>query len=128
MMHTPQQKRRRFVYRKGRKIEVETIDPGPPPRRRRRFVILTQGQTHRIYNSEKASTIKLMLGLLHRAFKAGGKPFRLGNVGLVKLGIVDRRTKYRALSELEGFGLISVSRKHGKSPVVTILGLPEDLQ
>jgi hypothetical protein len=33
----------------------------------------------------------------------------------------------RALSELEGLGLISVSRKFGKSPMITILDLPEDL-
>src|SRR5512132_2207322 len=113
-MHTPQHKRRRFIrHKSGKKIEVETTYPGPPPRRRRhRFVILTEGQIHRLHNAHTATATRLMLELLLRAFKAGNKPFRLGNVGLAELGI-DRLAKYRALAELERLGLISANRKSG---------------
>ena len=44
----------------------------------------------------------------------------LSNIAGLRFGL-DRNAKYRALSWLEGAGLIRVERKLGRAPVVTIL-------
>jgi len=49
----------------------------------------------------------------------------LSNIASQRFGL-DRNSKYRALSWLEGAGLIRVERKLGRAPVVTILN-PESL-
>jgi hypothetical protein len=46
----------------------------------------------------------------------------IGNVAVQPFGL-DRNAKYRALQWLEEAGLISVQRKPGRSPVVTLLDL-----
>ena len=48
--------------------------------------------------------------------------FPLPNGRLTKQG-ADRRAKRRALANLEAAGLITVERKDGKTPVVTLLCL-----
>jgi hypothetical protein len=48
----------------------------------------------------------------------------LGNAELVSMGI-DRAAKSRAISALEGAGLIEVHREAGRFPRVTLTGLPE---
>lgn len=50
----------------------------------------------------------------------------LSNVAGVSFGL-DRNAKYRALDWLEGAGLVTVERKLGRAPVVTILNAPEPL-
>lgn len=44
----------------------------------------------------------------------------IGNCEALRFGI-DRNSKYRALAWLESAGLISVSRRLGRSPIVTLL-------
>jgi hypothetical protein len=44
----------------------------------------------------------------------------LSNVAGCRFGL-DRNAKYRALEWLDGAGLISVERRLGKTPIVTIL-------
>lgn len=46
----------------------------------------------------------------------------VGNIDALGFGI-DRNAKYRALVWLEDAGLVSVERKLGRSPMVTLLGL-----
>jgi hypothetical protein len=58
--------------------------------------------------------------LLHLSWAAHAKTFPLPNERLKVRG-VSRRIKRRALRELEEARLIQVARKHGKSPVVTLL-------
>jgi hypothetical protein len=60
--------------------------------------------------------------LMRLNFETRSKTFSLPNARLLKCG-VSRFTKGRALQELEAAGLIRVSRKPGKSPVVTLLYL-----
>jgi len=60
--------------------------------------------------------------LLHLAWKARSMTFPLPNGRLTKQG-ADRRAKRRALANLEAAGLITVERKDGKTPVVTLLCL-----
>jgi hypothetical protein len=49
----------------------------------------------------------------------------LSNIAGLRFGL-DRNAKYRALQWLEGAGLISVERKLGRAPVVTINAIPSD--
>jgi hypothetical protein len=57
--------------------------------------------------------------LLHLAWKAGSATFPLPNGKLTEHG-AERRTKRRALANLEAAGLITVDRRHGKTPIVTL--------
>jgi hypothetical protein len=49
----------------------------------------------------------------------------LSNISGLRFGL-DRSAKYRALSWLEEAGLVSVERKLGRAPVVTIKDKPSD--
>jgi hypothetical protein len=60
--------------------------------------------------------------LLHLSWRARSMTFPLPNDKLGKRG-VDRRAKRRALEALEAAGLIVVERRHGKTPVVTLVCL-----
>ena len=60
--------------------------------------------------------------LLHLAWKTHSMTFPIPNAGLAKRG-VDRRAKYRVLRDLEASGLITVDRRSGKTPVVTLVCL-----
>jgi hypothetical protein len=60
--------------------------------------------------------------LLYLAWKAGSMTFPLPNDKLAKRG-VDRRMKRKALAGLEKAGLITVDRRHGKTPIVTLTTL-----
>ena len=60
------------------------------------------------------------LYMIHLDWKAQGRPVKLANGALDLYGI-GRRTKWRALAELERLGLISVERRVGKSPIIRIL-------
>ena len=58
--------------------------------------------------------------LLHKAWKTRSQTFSLPNGRLRKLGI-SREIKRRTLRELEAAGLITVERRHGKNPLVTMV-------
>jgi hypothetical protein len=60
--------------------------------------------------------------LLHMVWKTNSPTFPLPNGKLENEG-VSRFAKYRALRELEAAGLIVVERRHGKSPLVSIVCL-----
>jgi hypothetical protein len=60
--------------------------------------------------------------LLHLSWRARSMTFPLPNGRLGKRGS-DRRAKARALAALEAAGLITVDRRHGKTPVVTLVVL-----
>jgi hypothetical protein len=58
--------------------------------------------------------------LLHASWKAKSMTFPLPN-GRLKRWNVSRETKRRVLADLEGAGLIAVARRHGKTPIVTLV-------
>jgi hypothetical protein len=62
------------------------------------------------------------LALWFTAGKAKCAKVPLSNVSGCRFGL-DRNSKYRALEWLEGAGLITVERRVGKTPLVTILYL-----
>jgi len=64
---------------------------------------------------------RLTLHLLFEHWKLGGRPIKLSNVVLPKLGVSDNKAKWRALLELERLELVRIDRRHKKSPVVEVL-------
>src|SRR5215204_3763989 len=67
------------------------------------------GRTHRV-----------ALMLLHLHWKSKGQPIKLTNVQLRMLG-VSRQSKWRALHDLQGRGLITVEHRPNRSPLVRLL-------
>jgi hypothetical protein len=65
-------------------------------------------------------TYRVALCLLHLNWKAGGKPVKFPN-GMLGIDGVSRRSKWRALNDLERRGLITVERRPGRSPIVRLL-------
>jgi hypothetical protein len=61
----------------------------------------------------------VLIDLLYRAWKAKGPTFPLPNMRLSKNG-VSRKVKCRVLRDLEAAGLITIERRHGKTPLVTL--------
>src|SRR5262245_35811817 len=57
--------------------------------------------------------------LLHASWKAKSTTFPLPN-GQLRRWSVSRETKRRVLVELEEAGLITIARRHGKTPIVTL--------
>ena len=92
----------------------------PHGRRQDRFIIVPVLWADRLADARYTSTLKLVLHLLYEHWKRGGQPVPLSNVSLSSAG-VNRRTKWRALGELERLRLIEVERRPRKSPRVTLL-------
>jgi hypothetical protein len=61
----------------------------------------------------------VLVELLHRSWKAKNLTFPLPNGRLSKNG-VSRKVKCRVLRDLEIAGLITIERRHGKTPLVTL--------
>lgn len=64
-------------------------------------------------------TYALALVLLHRDFKAHGRPFKLAN-GLLELEGIGRHAKWRGLADLEARSLITITRRPRQSPLITV--------
>jgi hypothetical protein len=64
----------------------------------------------------------VLIELLHRSWKAHSLTFPLSNKSLEKSG-VSREIKRRVLRDLEAAGLITVERRHGRAPLVTLVVL-----
>jgi hypothetical protein len=65
------------------------------------------------------------VALWHSAGLSCSKSVPLSNISGQRFGL-DRNAKYRGLAWLESAGLISVERKLGRAPVVTLLRLGDD--
>ena len=61
------------------------------------------------------------IALWFAAERSGSSSIALGNIAGSSFGL-DRNAKYRALGWLEGAGLITVERKPGRAPIVTLVG------
>jgi ribosomal protein S19E (S16A) len=64
----------------------------------------------------------VLIYLLHAQWKAKRATFGLPNGALKKAG-ASREMKRRVLRQLEAAGLITVERRHGKTPKVTVVVL-----
>ena len=98
-------------------------DKAAPARRRsgREFTIVPRSWSDRLKGARLATTYKLAVYLLYHHWKTGN-PIALTNVALAGTGVT-RRSKWRALCELERLGLVEVERRARRSPRVTPLKL-----
>lgn len=64
----------------------------------------------------------VLIWLLHLSWKARSMTFPVPNAGIVKRG-GSRWAKYGVLDDLEAAGLITVERRPGKTPIVTLVCL-----
>jgi hypothetical protein len=114
-----------YVIRHGRRIEVETLEskvPAKPKRiKRGQFVQVPLIWVERLQTARCVGSYRLALHLLFQHWKSGGKPIKLSNVALAKLGIRDGDAKWRALLELERLGLVEIERHPKKNPLVSAL-------
>jgi hypothetical protein len=116
----------RYVYRHGRRIEVETIDtPGVPPNKVRRrqsdtFAAVPLQWAARASAAMNSPKTMLLVWLTYQAWRTKSPTFAVPNKVLADYD-VSRGVKCLALRQLEVAGLIRVEWRPRKSPVVTLL-------
>jgi hypothetical protein len=98
----------------GRRIEPEKVR-----KRREQFVRVPWTWIEQLAKARYIATYRLALHLLYRHWKSGGQPFTLSNGAVAEEGVT-RRTKWRALCELEQLGLVTIERRKRKSPRITV--------
>jgi DNA-binding MarR family transcriptional regulator len=89
----------------------------------RRFVHVPWEWTVRLRAAKRVSTYGLALLLLYEHWRNGGQPIVLSNVLAADVGL-PRRSKSRALAELEQLELVRMERHPRKSPRVTLCQIP----
>jgi hypothetical protein len=112
---------RRYSPGLGRWIEVvEVPAPGVPTRRRRRqdepFAMVPLWCAKEMAKASRSPAVIVCIHLLYLSWKT-----RSATVALSNHDGVDRKSKYRALQNLEAAGWVRVERHSGRSPRVTIL-------
>jgi hypothetical protein len=101
-------------------LKAYTGKAAAAPRARHQFTIVPRSWSDRLAAARHVGTYKFALHLLHQYWKNGGRPISLTNTFATNAG-VSRRSKWRALGELERLKLIEVERRPRKSPLVTLL-------
>jgi hypothetical protein len=86
----------------------------------RKFIRVPWEWVDRLKTTNRGSTYRLALLLIYEYWRTGGRPIRLSNAMLAGDGVT-RKSKWRALRELEQLELVKIERRPRKSPVVTLL-------
>jgi hypothetical protein len=97
--------------------ERRAVEPRKLEKRRKHFVRLPWTWVETL-SGASGKTWELAVQLLYLHWKGEGAPIKLANGALENDGI-DRFAKWRALKELERRGLITIERRHARSPIVT---------
>jgi hypothetical protein len=104
-------------------LQKKPSTPSKPPRpraSRARFVILPYEQTLKAAGQLDDAPLAVLVELAHQRFKTHRNPVPLPNKALRAAGI-SRWAKIRALQKLEGLGLVAVTWRGTRCPLVTIL-------
>ena len=112
---------RRYIFRHGKRIEVETLDTGleakARARRRQRFVKLPLAWFDRLGEiNASGSTYRVAIYILWKAWSR-----REHVVKFPQVPGVSRNGRRIALRKLELAGLISINQRPKRSPIVTVL-------
>jgi hypothetical protein len=113
-----------YVMRQGRRIEVTTLNPDPPPKARRKsfeplFVRVPWHWAAALRRSKSARTYELALLILGEAFKDRR---RTGEITLsTEVTGMSRTTKRRAAKELAKLGLINLKEEGFSALRATVL-------
>jgi hypothetical protein len=107
---------------RGERIEVETLNPEPPTRKRRKsFAQLDLERTALAYKALGCRKAFLWVWLCHRAWLRKSLTVTVPSAELARFGI-NREAKRRGLGQLAAAGLISIDKQPSrKIPTVTLL-------
>jgi hypothetical protein len=86
---------------------------------RRQFVRVPWSWVERLQEAKRISTYRLALVLVYEHWRTGGRPITLSNVFTHAEGL-SRRSKWRAIAELESLGLVQVKRHKRRAPRVVL--------
>jgi hypothetical protein len=100
-------------------VSVSSRTPRRIANRREHFIQVPFSWLERL-DGAAAKVYALALHLLYLDWRNKSQAFRLPNGMLANDGI-SRRTKWRALVELERRGLISIERRPKKSPLIRVI-------
>jgi hypothetical protein len=112
-------------------LEILRVDPErvrqPAKLRkwRREFVRVPWEWAEHMRDVRSGSVYRLALLLLYESWRLGGRPVTLSNVSALTEGL-SRRSKWRAMSELERLGLIRIERRRRHAPRVVLRHLPRE--
>jgi len=113
-----------YVYRHGKKIEVETLDTGTATKIRRQrpetFAVVQLQWAAKASAALNSPRTMLLVWLTYQAWRTKSTTFAVPNKALADYG-VSRKVKFLALRQLEAAGLIKVKRRPRRHPVVTLL-------
>ncbi len=103
-----------------------TVSPSRPPQRLRKGERFLKGPIPLSWLETAAAlpgrSLHAGIALWYAAGLTRSASVPLSNISGLRFGL-DRNAKYRALGWLEGAGLITVERKLGRAPVVTLVAL-----
>jgi hypothetical protein len=105
------------------RLRVDPADLQRKPKQkkwRREFVQVPCTWLESLRQTKRVSTYRLAHLLLYEFWRTGKRPVVLSNISAKAEGL-SPRSKWNALTELEGLGLIEVERAPRKSPRVTPL-------
>jgi hypothetical protein len=88
-------------------------------KRREQFVLVPWTWIEKLEGAS-GQTYRVALHILHLHWKHGEQPFKLPN-GMLRIDGVSRRSKWRALEDLERRGLIVIERRRKRSPIIRML-------
>jgi hypothetical protein len=111
------------------RLRVDPADLQHKPKRkkwRREFVQVPCTWLERLRRTKRVSTYRLAHLLLYEFWRTGKRPVVLSNISAQAEGL-SARSKWNALAELEGLGLVRIERAPRKSPRVTPLRLSRDV-
>jgi len=98
--------------------QLRVITPRKIGRRREHFIMVPFTWLERL-GGASGKVYAVALHLLYLHWKGKGAPIKLAN-GMLRIDGISRASKWRALVELEGQGLITIDRRPRKSPVITL--------
>jgi hypothetical protein len=105
------------------RVAPERVRKLAPKKWRREFVRVPWAWVERLRETKRVSTYRLALVILYEHWRTGGRPIVLSNVGMRSEGLT-RQSKWNALEELGGLGLIEIETRPRKSPRIVLRCIP----
>jgi hypothetical protein len=99
-------------------LERRVVIPRKLQRRRGHFVSVPMVWFERLIGAS-GHTYRIALCLLYLDWRGRGEPIQLAN-GLLQIDGVSRQSKWRALTDLERRGLITIERRPRRSPIIKL--------
>jgi hypothetical protein len=97
-------------------MRVRVVSPALR-KRQQHFIRVPWGWYEQLLKARHAATLQIAMCILYQHWKHRGEPFTLTNAAAPG---ITRWRKWKALVELEGFGLITIERRNRKSPIIHV--------